>query len=261
MGLFKRLQSLLPHLSEKPRITPSDDIYRADWHDFEWYIPNNDASQARWCRNFISSHERFFDMLSGTDTIIEVGAATGEYTVEAASRLDNGHIHAFEAEPLNFRSLEKNIDSHGYSNRVTSHNMAISDGSKDQLTFQVADSVAEHKVADADVSNSDDEYRSIVGDAADNKQSEIDVPATTIDDYCSTHDINSVDLLKLTVNGHEPTILQGAAETLERTTAVFLNVEYERATELLQAHGFEKTHNRKHQSLGSPQFWTHADLN
>lgn len=256
MRIWSWISSVLPFISEKPEIVKDGDVYRADWRDYTWYIPYKDIRQARWCKYFIDSHERYLDYLTESDTILEVGAATGEYTVEAARRLSSkGHIYAFEAEPQNYKCMEKNLDIHEVLDVSTAINLAMSDGSEKEISFQVADSIAEHKVKEKDVDYADKKYFSDEGDNADNEVGIITISATTIDEYCAENDIEELDLLKLTVNGHEGSILSGAKRMLSNTEAVFMNDNYDDAEQILTDHGFKRKFDGEHDALGNPQLW------
>jgi|GEM_PF-6031273 len=229
-------------------IVPDGDVYLAQTDQFEWFIPYDDEGQANWCRSFFDSHERYLDYLSRGDTIIEVGAATGEYTVKAADKIGpSGNFYTFEAEPKNLECLQKNLAAHNLRESVIIEKQAVSDKAGEDLTFAVADSIADHRFdpeMDGEMNPREaDEYDSIT------------VPTTTIDAYCKSNGIHSIDLLKLTANGHEGEILDGAREMLPETKYVFSNYPYDDVEEILFKYGFEVEANRNHNSLGKPHLY------
>jgi len=55
-----------------------------------------------------------------------------------------------------------------------------------------------------------------------------EVPAITLDDYCTDNNIEKIRLFKLEAEGAEPEVLQGAARVLEFTDYVAVDCSYER---------------------------------
>ena len=55
--------------------------------------------------------------------------------------------------------------------------------------------------------------------------SSVKVPATTLDEFCSAHQISKIDYLKLDVEGAEILALQGARELLARKAIRYLQFE------------------------------------
>jgi FkbM family methyltransferase len=54
---------------------------------------------------------------------------------------------------------------------------------------------------------------------------EIEVPVDTIDHYCATRGIGSIDLVKLDIQGFEPDCLRGAADMLRRQAIRVIQAE------------------------------------
>ncbi|MCZ6633511.1 MAG: FkbM family methyltransferase, partial [bacterium] len=62
------------------------------------------------------------------DTIYDVGANIGQYTLYAAKKLNgNATFLAFEPEALNFAKLNKNILLNDFGNTITAYPLAVSD--------------------------------------------------------------------------------------------------------------------------------------
>lgn len=236
----------------KSNIEEEDGIYRFEIDDFIWYIPYNDIEQGKWCRDFLQTHERYLDYVSEGDIILEAGAATGEYTVEAAHRIGgSGRLITFEAEPLNFKSLTRNIMLYDLENITTEH-MALSKDGTEQLSFEVTGTIADHRVDAAD-------HQNAFPDSQDSNKT-IEVASTTIDEYCNKNNIDHIDMLKITVNGHEGEILRGAKEMLPDTHYVFSNYPYEDVVSLLNTFGFEIVESRDHESTGNPHLWVNPSF-
>ena len=257
MEVWSKGRYIINRVRSGVKITAEEGVYLADNGDRQWYLPYDDYSQATWCLNFADTHERYVDHLNEGDTLIEVGAATGEYTTEAAHQIGpQGQLHAIEAEPQNYKCLNLNLASEGVEKYVHTENIACSDGTQDELLFAATEGkIAEHRVIDPDVTTEENQYEDVVGDAIDNPAQTISVPAVTIDEYANEHIIEDVDVLKVTVNGHEATVLNGAKETLANTRTVFINHPYEEAVETLEDAGFELELEGTHDALGTPQLW------
>ncbi|RBP48126.1 FkbM family methyltransferase [Roseimicrobium gellanilyticum] len=77
---------------------------------------------------------------------------------------------------------------------------------------------------------------------------EIEVTVSSMDDYCDTRNITSIDLLKLDVQGCELPVLKGSTQMLRKVGAVFAEVlfvkyyegqcSFSQVDDLLRQHGF-----------------------
>lgn len=67
----------------------------------------------------------------------------------------------------------------------------------------------------------------------------VEVPADRIDDIVERLGIEDLDVLSLTTNGGEVSMLEGATRTLARTAYVCLRKDCDEGTEFLQATGYE----------------------
>lgn len=223
---FVRLQSLFRSLKwrlQKIDFIEEDGVYKTTMGGKSWYIPLNDRMQAVWGLNFMSSHERFLDALQEGDTVIEVGAATGEYTIPAAKKIGkSGQIHAFEVEPLSYLCLEKNLVLNNLVN-VKPVNRGVSDKSNKSLWLSFT---RKGRLSGASFHYRDPE--------------KILVKTISLDDYATSIGLENVDVLKLTVNGHEPEVVKGAKNLLKGVRIVkFQSARHQEVLSFLSKEGFQ----------------------
>ncbi len=140
------------------------------------------------------------------DNFLDVGANIGYFSCLfgklAGSR---GIVVAIEPEPQNNALLRQNIAQNSLANVIV-HSCAIGaqDGTAPMGIYK-ASNRGRHSLVDTAT------YRST-----------IDVPVRRLDDVVRGANVSSWTLLKMDVEGYEPFVLQGAAETLSRTESLVL---------------------------------------
>lgn len=208
-------------------------VYRGEGSGLEWCVPVKSEDMFLRCAVFMDTHERFTDLLSESDTVIEVGAATGEYTAAAVEQ--GAEVHAFEAEPRNLACLSKNT---GGQVEIVNKAATTPANAGEPMTLQVHDDEAfEHRfTADAAMKQG--------------RTHTVSVPTTTIADYVQENGIGHVDVLKITVNGHEADVLQGAEDVLNSVDAVVLNHRYPDCHRILERNGFHLAERKPNKALG-----------
>ncbi|MEQ1850960.1 MAG: FkbM family methyltransferase [Chthoniobacteraceae bacterium] len=147
--------------------------------------------------------------------VFDVGANVGVWTVIMSRKNSRAQVHAFEPNPETFALLERNVGENKCAN-VTLNRTAVSDTEK-QLTFQVPEGVSIYgRVAPA-VEGVDKEGRFL-------HTNSFIVPSVRLDDYCRAHRIESIDFLKIDVEGYELPALKGLESLLKarRIKAIYM---------------------------------------
>jgi len=132
------------------------------------------------------------------DVVLDVGANVGLTTLVASRAVgDSGKVYAFEPHPAVFAYLEDNLALNGAGN-VVAENVALGD--------------RDGTVCISDMRSDDHNFieRSGAG---------LEVPERRLDRLDTGE--SRVALLKIDVEGYERFVLEGAAQTLERTDCVF----------------------------------------
>lgn len=166
-------------------------------------------------RNLIPEPERLFverclaKQTGGPVTAFDVGANVGLFTCLMTSL---GHtVHSFEPVPETFCRLKNNVKLNGLLGRAHLNCLAVG---KEQglVTFHIEENAAATN------------RMALPGEASTNSATSIQLVAvTSLDGYCKTKGIQSIDLLKVDVEGMEPYVLQGARALLsERKIAALL---------------------------------------
>lgn len=146
---------------------------------------------------------------SSCQTILDVGAHIGTFTLYAAAHAPYARITAFEPEPGNAEILRRNIDVNRLNDRVEAVEAAVG-GSNGTIEFHLT-------TASASGGHSIFKY------AADSRS--ITVPMISLESVFTERGIDRCDMLKLDCEGAEYEALYGlSAERLARIR--FIAMEY-----------------------------------
>lgn len=136
--------------------------------------------------------------LSGHDikVVFDVGANKGEYTAACLSRFPNATIHAFEIVPATFEKLAAGATSPRI--KLNSFGLANSSG---RLSINY--------------NPHDDGSSSLVEGSSIHPGTwqKVEVDVVTGDDYCADQKVDSIDLLKIDVEGAENLVLEGFSKS------------------------------------------------
>ncbi len=172
-------------------------------------------------------HDTRFPIRPG-DTVVDLGAHIGVFSIWAAQQACDGRVLAFEASATNYALLQENKALNGADN-LHIENLAIYDRDGEFTFFQPGKNGA------------------LGSFLQDEKAHQESVQATTLEAILSAHGLAQVDFLKMDVEGAEYAILLNASEeSLARVRYIVL--EYHRfnglahspqdLVECLLGHGF-----------------------
>lgn len=145
-------------------------------------------------------------------TALDVGANVGLITLPLARQVGpRGRVIAFEPGPRSFQLLTKNVAANGYDH-VRMENAAVSDRSGFVNLFVCSSGESDNRIEGTLVD---------VGE-----REKVRVPCFSIDDYIERHKVQSVDFIKLDVQGAEMFALHGMRDTLRKNHGVQLILEF-----------------------------------
>jgi len=152
----------------------------------------------------LSSYERTSIDLWGrlaakASVIVDGGANAGLYSLVAGAVNPSATILAFEPLPDIYDHLVGNVRLNSFP--IKAEKLALSDASG-ATTFHVSSNVV---------------GSSLEARAVEPGASTIAVQTVRLDDYLTRHQLPGVDLIKLDVERHEPAVLRGMGEVLDRS--------------------------------------------
>ena len=146
---------------------------------------------------------RWSELAKNSQTILDIGANAGIFSLAAAASNPAAKIHAFEPTPEIAAHLQKTIEQNGLGERVFLHQSAVA---RETGTAYLNFFAGEHN---------DNEGMNFVT-AEGRSAGSVAVKTISIDDFCSQHGLTVVDLVKIDVQGNEPDVLAGAERLLRR---------------------------------------------
>jgi FkbM family methyltransferase len=152
--------------------------------------------------------------------ILDVGANVGQTAVDLRRHFPGSTIYSFEPDPGAFGALTRNVSQ---LERVEPINVAL--GSEaGTATFYL------HKFDQTNslLRNASGAEEFVVNQDLIASTGEISVPVSTVDDFCASRSIESIDLLKVDTQGYEMKVLEGADRMIreQRIRAMYLEVAF-----------------------------------
>ena len=153
-----------------------------------------------------SKSREIFSILSlSSNTVFDIGSYTGVYTLVAAKSNRKLKVSAFEPNPDLFSALEKNLKLNRIRN-VKSEQMALDNQPGEAYLY-----------LNHDIHTS---IGSLIQSSTAGKK--VLVRKTTLDIYCENHSVNSIDLIKIDVEGYETNVLQGGSSIIKKSSPIIL---------------------------------------
>ncbi|OGH19222.1 MAG: hypothetical protein A3D74_04960 [Candidatus Levybacteria bacterium RIFCSPHIGHO2_02_FULL_37_13] len=183
---------------------------------------------------WLKSYTRHLKNIQNNTVVIDIGAHIGAFSLLAATKYTESHIFAFEPSIENFSLLNKNVKANNLSKRISTFNIAVTDGKKKTVTlYEHPSNLGMHSVI----------FDYNLGEKGQRQE----VLATTLDRIFSENKIKNCHLLKLDCEGAEYGILFAASEnTLEKINNIVMEYnDYEKIEKLkkfLKDAGFNIMH-------------------
>lgn len=146
-------------------------------------------------------------LAASAGTIVDVGSNVGIYSLVARTINPAARIVAFEPLDRFYERLKANIAVNGFT--IDAEEVALSDHEGEALLY---DSARDYFQA-ASLEGPGGPVTSHIARS---------VPLRRLDMYCREHAIDSVDLLKIDIEGHEPQALAGMGDLLASTKPTIL---------------------------------------
>lgn len=175
---------------------------------FQMFLANDDGVSLRFFWN--GFYEKlaikvWINLSQKCRVILDVGAHTGAYTLAALKSNPNAIVASFEPYFMNFARLNLNLRGNGFDT---------------QNAFMLAIS-SENSEVNFDVPQSYD-YLFSGGKINNSANKGLIVSAVRIDDFFSNSSIDKVDLIKLDVEGHEFSCMEGAKKIITTSRPIIL---------------------------------------
>lgn len=182
----------------------------------------------------LSLHEKVITKLFDTKeklTLFDIGACEGLSSVRYLSLFPNSEIWTFEPVPKNFEKVLNNKEKYK-SKKLKPFEIGLS-SEIGEATFYLSSGQPPNKDKPAD--NSSDFGNKSSSLYKPDKTIEvhpwlefketITIKTDTLDNFCKTQNISSIDFIHMDVQGAELMVLQGGKNMLEKINSIWLEVE------------------------------------
>lgn len=154
-----------------------------------------------------------------TDNLVvfDVGANIGSYTKALEGQFkERATIYSFEPSQKTFQTLSKNINSDSkYADNIKLYNLGLGNAEGKITLF-----------SDADNSGLASVYKRRLDHSGISMNQSESVMITTLDNFCAKNNIKTIDFLKMDVEGHELSVLDGAKKLLDADAIKYIQFEF-----------------------------------
>jgi FkbM family methyltransferase len=204
-GVYKQALSYTNYYSEEHR-----DL-QYDKYSFEGYelLLDTDESHQKGVAEGSIDHElsAFSDLIGKDDTVFDLGANIGAFSIFAAANNSKCDIYSFEPEPKTFEHLNKNVELNSFSDRVNTIQKIVGDevGSA-ELYVSYSENQATHSMTQTTHHSGDT----------------VEVEMTTVDTIAESY--QNPDVVKIDVEGAEARVLNGMEKSLIEGVKILIDV-------------------------------------
>jgi FkbM family methyltransferase len=142
--------------------------------------------------------EKLFNQIQNKQTIIDVGANLGYYTLNFAKKNPDGNIIAFEPYHVNHNVLTENVSLNKFKN-ISCFQMGLGASNTTSHLSRIND----RNLGMVQINNNQ----------IHNNTNSINI--TTLDYFLTQENISQIDLIKVDIEGYEYEFLKGAEQTLK----------------------------------------------
>lgn len=178
-----------------------------------------------YCKKFTREKIIANAIQSDNPVLFDIGAHFGESVEYLRSIFPNSLIYSFEPDPVSFDVLKNKK----YSNNPC-FNMAVSRQTGKMAFYQNeishTNSLLKINLNSKDSIRISEELSKKSSSYYDKINNEVEVEVITLDDFIIDNDIESIDLLKIDVQGGEIQVLEGASIALGKAKAVILEAAF-----------------------------------
>jgi FkbM family methyltransferase len=135
---------------------------------------------------------------------LDIGANIGYYSLFLEKSLHCSRILAFEPSPREYKLLQENLTGNR-CDKVTTFNLALGDVESTIKLYLSSDNIGKNSINYFDTSDQ-----------------EVTVPMKVLDVFLNDQNLDSIDFIKIDVEGAEPMVLKGAAATIQKFKPVIL---------------------------------------
>ena len=144
-------------------------------------------------------------IVKGSGTFIDIGSNIGFFSLVASRYFDQ--VISFEPTPKTINSFKKNISLNDIHN-ISIEPIGLSDKEGQMILNENPLNMGGNSFEEMD--------KSMVQSSGRDDWLSYHVDVKTLDSYISTKNIDSINLIKIDVENHEPNVVRGAISTLEK---------------------------------------------
>jgi FkbM family methyltransferase len=158
-----------------------------------------------------SGEKAVFSLLPDEPVIFDVGANHGEYAHAAYTSRPRAHVHCFEPSVATFRILSETLSG----TSAVLNNTGLGAENSEATLFSTGDGSGLASLSKRRLDH--------FGVTMDSQET---VQIKSLDSYCDDRSIDTIDLLKIDVEGHEMDVLRGASRMLSEKRIRLITFEF-----------------------------------